>query len=661
MKSCSIAILLAVVFIPVAARAQTTAFAYQGQLNSSNAPANGLYDFQFQLVNVSDNPVSAPLTNAPVAVTNGFFTTTLDFGSAVFNGSNLWLQVGVRNYGSTGAYTLLSPVQPITSVPYAIRAINAANASNAMFLTVPLQTTNLTGTISISNLPANVAFLNSNETFSGAVNFSGAATLTNPANTFIGNGFGLASLNATNLTGIVADAHLSTNVALQSDTVLNFAGSVGSTNFIGAGHGLTNVPGAFFWVTVSGSSAPANPNVGYICTNNTTPVTITLPASPSVGDTYKVAGIGDAGWIIRQNANQQIFAGNLSSSVGQTWTATFGGININWTAIACSADGTKMAAGYNVSGTSPGYIYTSTDSGATWGSQGFSSGTAYWSAIASSADGTHLIAAAGYSPYLLQSGVVYVSITSGATWTVSYNTSAAWSCVACSADGTKMAAAIRGGTVYTNYGSGWNAVGGTTYEWNAIAMSSDGTKLVGAEGNGEILTSTNSGATWLQRTNIGASSNPEGADCSSDGSRMIVVYGGQIYLSTDFGVTWVQQNSPVSGDLTAVASSADESRLVTTVGGGGPGSIYGSSNSGGTWSQLAGSPSAKWSGIASSADGSTLAAAVYGGYIYVSSQSSTTSGAAGYLTGGQHSAIDLLYVGNGQFLPLSSEGTIRAY
>ena len=49
------------------------------------------------------------------------------------------------------------------------------------------------------------------------------------------------------------------------------------------------------------------------------------------------------------------------------------------------------------------------------------------------------------------------------------------------------------------------------------------------------------------------------------------------------------------------------------------------------------------------------------GNIYVSSQSSTTTGTAGYLTGPQHSAIELIYVGNNLFLPLSHEGTIRAY
>jgi hypothetical protein len=66
-------------------------------------------------------------------------------------------------------------------------------------------------------------------------------------------------------------------------------------------------------------------------------------------------------------------------------------------------------------------------------------------------------------------------------------------------------------------------------------------------------------------------------------------------------------------------------------------------------------------GIASSSDGSLLAAVAYGGNVYVSSQSSTTTGMAGYLIGPQHSAIELIYAGNNLFLPLSHEGTIRAY
>jgi hypothetical protein len=35
--------------------------------------------------------------------------------------------------------------------------------------------------------------------------------------------------------------------------------------------------------------------------------------------------------------------------------------------------------------------------------------------------------------------------------------------------------------------------------------------------------------------------------------------------------------------------------------------------------------------------------------------------ASGYLVGGQNSAIELQFAGNGQWLPLSHEGTISAY
>ncbi len=53
-------------------------------------------------------------------------------------------------------------------------------------------------------------------------------------------------------------------------------------------------------------------------------------------------------------------------------------------------------------------------------------------------------------------------------------------------------------------------------------------------------------------------------------------------------------------------------------------------------------------------------AAVYYGQIYTSLPG-TTSGASGYLTGGQYGAIELQYIGSGQFIPLSHEGTISAH
>src|SRR5207247_2181356 len=59
--------------------------------------------------------------------------------------------------------------------------------------------------------PTVVPLLRGNQTFSGA------NTITNAANSFAGNGAGLTSLNADNLTsGTIPDARLSANVALLS-------------------------------------------------------------------------------------------------------------------------------------------------------------------------------------------------------------------------------------------------------------------------------------------------------------------------------------------------------------------------------------------------------------------------------------------------------------
>lgn len=112
--------------------AQTTAFTYQGRLNQSGAPtANGIYDLQFSLFNVASGgaAVAGPLSST-MGVTGGLFTVSLDFTGTPFTGQNLWLQIAVRTNG-IGTYSNLSPRQPITSSPYAIRALDAGTAATA--------------------------------------------------------------------------------------------------------------------------------------------------------------------------------------------------------------------------------------------------------------------------------------------------------------------------------------------------------------------------------------------------------------------------------------------------------------------------------------------------------------------------------------------------
>ncbi|MBU6409117.1 MAG: hypothetical protein KGR98_01900 [Verrucomicrobia bacterium] len=650
-------------FCMVHAGAQTTAFTYQGSLSDGGSPANGGYDLRFALynTNVSGTIVAGPVTNSAVAVTNGLFTVSLDFGASVFDGSDRWLQVAVRTNGSGNAFVALSPLQRLASTPYSIRSLAAASA---MVLTAPLQATNVSGVIPVANLPRDVAFLDSNQTFTAANTFNGVVTAANSANSFSGafngNGGGLTNVPATSLTGTLPDARLSANVALQSNPNIVFAGTVTATNYVGAGHGLTNVPGAFFWVTTSASSIQSYPNVGYLCENDTTPVTVLLPPSPAVGDVVKIAGVGDAGWHVGQNANQNILAGNLVSGVGQSWKPA--GSSLNWSAIASSSDGTKLAA------TTVGYIYTSTDAGATW-TQQTQAGSQYWSSIASSADGTHLIACVGPTPYnASSSGYIYLSSNSGVTWGIAglgYPTAYSWTAVASSADGSKLFAALDGGQIgySANGGSSWSLGSGTaSYNWTAVACSSDGSRVVAAENNGRIFTSSNSGANWGVATNTNPTVSWSAVASSSDGTRLVAGgNAGQIYLSTDSGANWSQVASLGAG-VTGLAMSADGSRILAATGASGVNSsLYTSSDSGVLWTPAPAAPQLSWAGAASSADGSVLAAVPYGGNIYVSSQRSTTTGTTGYLAGPQHSAIQLIYIGSGTFLPLSHEGTIRAY
>ena len=117
------------------AAGQSTSFTYQGRLQDGGTNANGNYDFQFTLWDAvsggTQQPQPSPVTvtKTSVAVSNGVFTVQLDFGVTAFPGANRWLETSTRP-ASGGAFALLSPRQPITSTPYAIRALDTAAADS---------------------------------------------------------------------------------------------------------------------------------------------------------------------------------------------------------------------------------------------------------------------------------------------------------------------------------------------------------------------------------------------------------------------------------------------------------------------------------------------------------------------------------------------------
>ncbi|MBS1798028.1 MAG: hypothetical protein JSS81_29695, partial [Acidobacteria bacterium] len=125
-------IVLSILLLFGAARAQTTEFTYQGSLRDAASPANGSYDFEFRLFSTETGgaPI-AVLQRLNVAVVNGIFTVKLDFG-ANFTGAGRWLELAVKNSASGGGFQPLSPRQAITSQPYNVRSLTAGTADTAL-------------------------------------------------------------------------------------------------------------------------------------------------------------------------------------------------------------------------------------------------------------------------------------------------------------------------------------------------------------------------------------------------------------------------------------------------------------------------------------------------------------------------------------------------
>ncbi len=530
--------------------AQGTAFNYQGRLNDTGSPANAAYDFRFTVYNALTNgsPAGAPLTNSAVAVSNGLFDVTLDFGAGIFTGTNYWLDIAVRATGATN-FTTLSPRQPILPVPYAIFATGASNLLGA------LPATQITGTLPSAQISG---------TYSGAVNFTNGANIFSGA--FTGNGATLTNLNATQLTtGTVADARLTANVALL-DASQTFTGS---NNFNGA-NDFTNransFTGSFFgnglvgWIVVSNTTVTALPDTGYLLTSPLF-TSVVLPPGTNlfVGDIIRIAGAGAGGWWVGQGTNQ-IIIGNFFGYRASLWLpATASGTQ--WLSLAASADGSLM---YAAGGSG---VFDSTDSGHTWNgpSPGLSGG---WNAVAASAAGNTVLAVATSA-----SKPVQISTNAGATWnSAAGSASDNWADVACSSDGKKIIASIQGGKVYTNNAAAWTSIGASAASWNVVAYAGNGGNCAAGSAGGAVYSAAAGSVTLTNKA-------VTGLVISADGTKLAAcVNPGGIYTSTNGGATWAGTSAPWTA-WGCLAASADGTRLIAGVSNG---LIYASANFGGT-------------------------------------------------------------------------------
>ncbi len=139
-----------------------TGFTYQGRLRNGGSPVTGNCDIAFGLWNALSGGTQAGITQTvTAAVADGYFTTGLNgagqFGPAAYNGQARWLALAARCPSGGGAFTPLSPRQPLLAAPYAQYAAgnwglngNAATTA-AHFLGT---TDNMTLTLAVSGTTA---------------------------------------------------------------------------------------------------------------------------------------------------------------------------------------------------------------------------------------------------------------------------------------------------------------------------------------------------------------------------------------------------------------------------------------------------------------------------------------------------------------------------
>jgi hypothetical protein len=461
---------------------------------------------------------------------------------------------------------------------------------------------NLLGNLDVAQISGNLPASQVAGASTNLVNF------TNPNNTFggtfTGNGASLSSLNASQLTtGTVADARLSSNVALlnqnQTFTGSNtFAGAVVSTgtNYFSGPNVFTN------WANSFSGSFFGNGLVGWVVTNG-----LTVQAERDHG--YMLTNAGLVTVILPPSSS--LTNGDIVRVSG----AGGGGWLIQPNSGQSIVGNFSSYINYDVLRT----LYTAT-----------TSDNSYLD-VAASADGTRIF-------YVGSSfNGVEISADSGIyKWSQITGTyfSGKVRSIACSANGR---------IVYAELGAGGfvqkSTDGGVT--WAATTSSATGTFLSCSADGSNLIT-----------TNVA---------CAGDGTYRAKFSGSSITISTNGGANWpISVTAP--GTLGCLAASSDCTRLLVGVT---TGLLYASANQGKSWTVLT-STNQDWSGAWMSPDGSkfaaaaiysgTLASGVYSGSVSPLPNTFTTNS----IIGSKGSAVELQYLGNSQFMPVSSTGIIWA-
>ncbi len=275
-----------------------TGFTYQGQLNLSGSPVNDSADFTFTLwdADADGNQIGSTLSIDNVTIVDGVFTVELDFGTMAFDGDARWLEIAVASPAG-GAFTTLSPRQPMTATPYALQT-RGIHVDEAGVVTASAFVGDGSG---LTNLP----------TADGPWNESGDDVYYDAGNVGIG-----------------------TN---DPNSALDVDGTVTATAFVGDGSGLTNVAGGLNSIHVI--SAWGFEFAGQV------------RGAPS-GDYIAVASGLNHNVALASDGSLISWGLNSNGQVGQTpTTGTYTAVGAgNEHSIAISSDGALVSWGWDAQG-----------------------------------------------------------------------------------------------------------------------------------------------------------------------------------------------------------------------------------------------------------------------------------------------------------------------
>jgi hypothetical protein len=263
----------------------------------------------------------------------------------------------------------------------------------------------------------------------------------------------------------------------------------------------------------------------------------------------------------------------ISSNGGATWTQT-SAPSVHWLNIASDPTGQFLAAS-EFDSTANYFVWTSSNGGATWTK---SSTPSEGELLETSSNGPLVLGQQQFGVTGSAPNHLYVSLDHGATWTlmsapaptvngVSYNVAAI------SSNGQRIVEGI--GSSFSGGSSiNFSSDGGNTWTkstsapstapWSSMACDSTcqdvitGTTQSGTQG---VFISKDGGATWAQVTAIPAGSWHVASDAS--GQNLIAAGTGVIYTSSNGGTTWTQVTEP--GNMPSAAATSDSTGQHPTV------------------------------------------------------------------------------------------------